>query len=132
MEKKIKLEDIIKFINNAKNSDYDISIYYLEENDCNNQVVIYKSLSDNKISRQAFSWKNLGDKLIINLTSEYCNYDSDYIVEVENKKDILKWEMFIEELIDYTHSRLEFNFKNFFKDEENKVKDINDLDNEDE
>lgn len=132
MEKKIKLENIIEFINNAKNSDYDISIYYREENDCNNQVIIYKSLSDNKISRQAFSWKNLDDKLIINLTSEYCNYDSDYIVEVENKKDILKWEMFIEELIDYTHSRLEINFKNFFKDENNKVKDINDLDNEDE
>lgn len=130
MERKIKFEDVIKFIEKAMDSNCKIYIYCYKSSETSNSMAIYKEICKEESKRLSFSWTEKDNKFFINLSSEFFSEGrrSDYIIIVENKKDILKWETLIEEVIEYAHQKLETEFDNFFKEEYPTLKDINDLD----
>lgn len=127
MEKKIKFKDVVAFIKKAMDLDFDIN-YSSPLFFGNFELTIF-----NKTLRQYINWKYNNDKLLINLSGGFCvGNPTDYTIEVVDKKDVLKWEFLIEEVKEYCVNKLENNFKNFFNELQSPVKDINDLDNEDE
>lgn len=126
--KKIKFENIIAFINKAMDTDCKISIYLSES--INNDLYIYREISKDEVKIKTISWNEKDSKLYINLTGGMVTNDSDYVIEISNKKDILKWKTLIEDVIEYSHCKLELEFNNFFNKEDNRPKDINDLDDE--
>ena len=130
MEKKIKFEDVIAFINKAIDTNCKISVYFYKELS-HNILYISKEISKDEIKTKTVSWYEHDSKLYINLTSNGIteNY-GDYIIEVTNQKDILKWKILIENVIEYSHHKLEVEFDNFFNID-SKPTTINDLDNED-
>jgi len=128
MEKKIKFEDIVAFIRKAMSLNCTIDLYCYKELDMYSTLYIYTKISKDERKGKEINWAQKNDKLYINLSHGYSEKLSDYIIEVENRKDILKWETLIEEVIEYTHQKLETEFENFFKEEYPTLKDINDLD----
>lgn len=128
---KITMNDVIAFIKKAM--DLDFGMNYLSSLFSDSfELTIFKELED-KTLRQYISWKYDDDKLLINLNGGFITSNLiDYTIEVVDKKDILKWKFLIEEIKDYCVNKLENNFKNFFNELQSPVKDINDLDNEDE
>lgn len=126
--KKIKFEDIIAFINKAMDTDCKISIYLSES--INNNLYIYREISKDEVKTRNISWNEKDSKLYINLTGGMVTNNSDYVIEISNKKDILKWKTLIEDVIEYCHYKLELELNNFFNKEDNRPKDINDLDDE--
>lgn len=131
MEKRIKFKNVIDFITKAMDTNCDINLYFYIEG--NNNISISKEVNKNDLKAyKDISWKKVNNKLSINLSSSgFIENISDYVIEVEDRKDILTWESLIEDVIDYTHRKLEIEFDNFFKDENSKPTTINDLDNED-
>lgn len=131
MEKKIKFENVIAFIKKAMDLDFDINYSSALFSD-SFELTIFKELEDKTLKRY-INWRYSDDKLLINLNGDFIPGKlAYYIIEVVDKKDILKWEFLIEEVKEYCVNKLENNFKNFFNELQNPVKDINDLDNEDE
>lgn len=131
MEKKIKFENVVAFIKKAMDLDFDINYSTTLLSD-GFELMIFKELRD-KTLRQYINWKYNDDKLLINLNGGFIpGKPIYYIIEIVDKKDVLKWEFLIEEVKEYCVNKLENNFKNFFNELQSPVKDINDLDNEDE
>ena len=130
MEKRIKFKNVIDFITKAMDTNCNIHLYFYTEG--NNNISISKELNKNDFKYKDISWKKVNNKLSINLSSSgFIENISDYVIVVEDRKDILTWESFIEDVIDYTHRKLEIEFNSFFKDEDSKPTTINDLDSED-
>ena len=129
MEKKIKFKNVIDFITKAMDTNCDIYLYFYT--DGNNNISISKGVK-NDLKYKNISWKKVNNKLFINLSSSgFVENISDYVIVIEDRKDILIWESLIEDVIDYTHRKLEIEFNSFFKDEDSKPTTINDLDSED-
>lgn len=128
MEKKIKFQDVVNFIERAMSLNCTIDVYHYKELDMYSTLYIITKISKDEHKGREINWKQENDKLYINLChSSYSEKLSDYIIEVENRKDILKWETLIEEITEYAHYKLEIEFENFFNNEY-KPTDINDLD----
>lgn len=128
MEKKIKFEDIVVFIIKAMSLNCTIDLYHYKELDMYSTLYITTKISKDECKGREINWKQENDKLYINLShNSYSKKLSDYIIEVENRKDILRWETLIEEVTEYVHYKLEIEFENFFNNE-SKPTDINDLD----
>lgn len=131
MEKKIKFEDVVAFIKKVMDLDFNIN-YSPAPFSETTELIVFKEL-ENKTIRKYIDFAYEDDKLLMNLNGGFSlKKPSDYIIEVSDKKDILKWEFLMEEVKEYCINKVENDFKNFFKDLQNPVKDINDLDNEDE
>ena len=129
MEKKIKFQDIIDFIERSMSNGYKFSLYA-------DNLTIGKSFKYNNDEGGytvydcfEFYWKEEAEKLIIGVGKTYsCNSEiSDYNLEIEDSKQILEWKLLLQKLKEYNFNNLENRFFNFFK-EESKLKDINDLD----
>ena len=130
MEKKIKFEDVIHFIEKSMENGYTIS-------PGGNYITIGKSRKYNSDTGGytvyncfEFYWRYEDEKLIIGIGVSY-NRDSeisDYTLKIEDPKKILEWKLLLQRIKEYRFLRLENRFDNFFKEEESKLKDINDLD----
>lgn len=131
MEKNIKFEDVVAFIKKVMDLDFNINYSPFPFSETT-ELIVFKEL-ENKTIRKYIDFAYEDDKLLMNLNGGFSlKKPSDYIIEVSDKKDILKWEFLMEEVKEYCINKIENDFKNFFKDLQNPVKDINDLDNEDE
>lgn len=110
----VTMNDIIAFVEKAMKQNLYVHNYFegtfVEKN--NNKITISKSINDKDI----LITTNSGRFHVKNLT----------------EKEILQYNLLRENVKLYMEDRGIEEFENFFKDEENKVKDINDLDNEDE
>lgn len=130
MEKKIKFQDVINFIEKSMENGYTVS-------PCGNGVTIGKSHKYNNDNGGytvyncfEFYWRYEDEKLIIGIGVSY-NRDSeisDYTLKIEDSKKILEWKLLLQRIKEYRFLKLENRFDNFFKEEESKFKDINDLD----
>lgn len=68
----------------------------------------------------------------INKTVQINTNSGRFFIENLTEKELLQYNLLIEDVKSYMEQRGLEDFANFFKDEDKKVKDINDLDNEDE
>lgn len=110
----VTMNDIIAFVEKAMKQNLYIYNYcegtVIKKN--NNKVDISKSIN--------------GKDIIITTKS------GRFRIKNLTEKEILQYNLLRENVKSYMEDRGIEEFENFFKDEENKVKDINDLDNEDE
>jgi len=126
MEKKIKFDDIINFIYNAIDRKYDISL-------CDGILTVTREINHKNITEIScfhFSWiLNNKKQLIIHVDKYYIDINSDYCykLEIENPKDIARWNILIEDVKEYVFNKIEDKFNNFFN-EDDKSTTINDLD----
>lgn len=115
----VTMNDIIAFIREAMNRNFKIDCdYYGGINVYDNEKVIY------------FKRKTTitGDKEeILEIVTTNCG---KYTLEL-SEKDILEWKLLKIRCEEYQHDVAIKDFNNFFEEEENSPKTINDLDNED-
>ena len=115
MEKKIKFENIIGFINKAMeyNYEFDYRTY---------MITIYSSEEEyidiNYMEKDSKLYLYIGNPLIYNL-------------KITDKRDICKWNLLLEDVKEYIAKSIENKFNNFFKGEPKKYKNIEDLDDKD-
>ncbi len=130
MEKKIKFDDVIDFIYKALKMKYYVTL-------CGSgSITIGHEMKylDTEGSKQtfncySFAWNFVDNNLIITLDTSYVRDDLQYQLKIENKKDIARWNILIEDVKEYVFNKIEDKFNNFFKEEKSHI-DINDLDDE--
>lgn len=112
----VTMNDVIAFVRKAMENKFYVSTYFeglhISSEDKDKKRFIDISVGTNKIKIDT----NSGRFFIKNLT----------------EKELLQYNLLIEDVKSYMEQRGLEDFVNFFKDEDKKVKDINDLDNEDE
>ena len=115
----ITLNDVINFIQKAIDKNLEITVN-------RNYISIYKS----RFYKDCFeiSFDDNEEKIILYIDCFF--NDNGYKIILENNEDILKWKLFIENIKHYYHNCIENKFYNFFKEDDNKPVDINDLDDE--
>ena len=135
MEKKIKFENVVAFINKAIEKEYYI---HLDVRDITiGRKMEYTSVDGDKCVYDCFAISWIFDNennLIIGLNIHYVpvfsnNRDILYTLNVSDPRDIAKWNILLEDVKDYIFSKTEYKFQNFFN-EDSKPTTINDLDDE--
>ena len=111
----VTMNDVIAFVRKAMDNKFYVSTYYegLHISTEGKKVI---DISVVRINKTAQIDTNFGRFFIKNLT----------------EKELLQYNLLAEDVKSYMEQRGLEDFANFFKDEDKKVKDINDLDNEDE
>ena len=110
----VTMNDVIAFVRKAMDNKFYVSTYYegLHISTEGKKVIDISVRRDETMLVDT----NFGRFFIKNLT----------------EKELLQYNLLIEDVKSYMEQRGLEDFANFFKDEDKKVKDINDLDNEDE
>lgn len=129
MEKKIKVQDVIDFIKKSMEKNYTVKLWN------NKYVEVIRKIKDTNgeyyYRTQQFGYLGDNEMLRINLSRPWFDSSADYIIDTKDKREILKWETFIEDIKEYYYKQIEEEFNNFFKEREEKHSSIDDLDDDD-
>lgn len=109
----VMMNDVIAFVRKAMENKFYVSTYFEGLHISSENKVI-----DISVRR---------DKTVLIDTNS-----GRFFIKDLTEKELLQYSLLIEDVKSYVEQRGLEDFANFFKDEDKKVKDINDLDNEDE
>lgn len=115
MEKTIKFEDVIAFIRKAMNDNLKIEAPV----ESGESITIYNSYGE------CFIFDTFKNIFYINTPNGY------FEINISNE-DYNLYKVILDSVRNYIHDVGIKEFTDFFKDDENRVKDINDLDNDEE
>lgn len=133
MEKKIKFDNILAFIYKAMEKEYHISLCFRDIT-IGHEIKYTNAEGDEHVfDCFTFSWSfDEEDNLLICLDRHcvpHLSKDQDfyyYILNINNPKDIARWNILIEDVKEYVFNKIEYKFKNFFNP--TNIDDLNDED----
>ena len=118
MERNIKFEDIVKFIETAieENCEFEINSDHI------NVAKLIKQTGFNETTIRDYisiAYRQ-DDEILILVPNKFHIWKDDmsfdYIIKVDNRKDILTWNMLLEQVKEYVFYKFEQKFNNFFED----------------
>ena len=135
MEKKIKFDEIVDFIYKSMKKNYSIEWDSWGVCISHKREYTYNDGSTRAYNCFRFGWRVYDEnRLIIGVNNWCVNYDDNdhyYNLEINNPRDIARWNILIEDIKEYIFNKIEYDFNTFFDEDNSKPTTINDLDNED-
>lgn len=133
MEKKIKFDEIVDFIYKSIKKNYSIELNSWGVCISHKQEYTDSSGSTKAYNCFRFGWKVYDENCLIIGVNSWCtdNDDNHYNLEIDNPRDIARWNILIEDIKEYVFNKIERDFNTFFDEDDSKPTTINDLDDKD-